>query len=442
MAISDKILSTRVVWRQETAADTRVFADIALVQPSEPAYPPDGEDPERACYQQALVADPAAAELLCARLKAVAGVDAVAISQRPVVEARRARVEEQQVPAEVVETDDDDTPDYFGLQRHLDPAPIGVDAFAAWDRPGGLGDGVRVVTVENARNFLHEDLRSSADPLGIVTGDLIYGDSEDDRDHGTAVLGLLRATPNGRGTCGLVPNAVLRTASPTYGDGAGYHAFSLDTALRALAIMLEPGDVVLIELHYQYPEPDGPDLVPVSIKAAERAAIRELVRRGIYVIEPAGNGGLSLDDPRFDGVFSREEDTGSIMVGAGQSPIRALPRAPIASSNFGSRVDVQGWGEDVITTGGRSHPDYCDLRDHPDPSRCYTQTFGGTSSAAAIVAGVVAMVSGMVRAAGRPPLSPYEMRARLAASGTPQEQPERWIGPLPDLARIIADLEL
>jgi subtilisin family serine protease len=439
MAISDKTPSTRVLWRQEAATDARLFADIALVRAPEPAYPADAGDPERACYHDVLVADPAAAELLCARLQAAAGVDAVAVSQRPVVETRGARAESQQVPAEVVEGD---TPDYFGLQRHLEPAPVGVDAFAAWDRPGGLGDGVRIVAVENAWNFLHEDLRSSADPIGIVTGDLIYGDSEDDRDHGTAVLGLLRATPNGRGTCGLAPNAVLRTASPTYGDGAGVHAFSLDTALRALAVMLEPGDVVLIELHYQYPEPDGPELLPVSIKAAERAAIRELVRRGIYVIEPAGNGGLSLDDPRFDGVFSRDEDTGSIMVGAGQSPIRALPRAPIASSNFGSRVDVQGWGEDVITTGGRSHPDYCDLRDHPDPSRCYTQTFGGTSSASAIVAGVVAIISGMVRAAGRPPLSPHEMRARLVAGGTPQAEPDRWIGPLPDLARIVAELEL
>ena len=49
-------------------------------------------------------------------------------------------------------------------------------------------------------------------------------------------------------------------------------------------------------------------------------------------------------------------------------------------SNYGSRVDLSGWGFDVVTTG------YGDLQSgHRD--EWYTEIFGGTSGATPIVAG-------------------------------------------------------
>lgn len=52
-------------------------------------------------------------------------------------------------------------PDYSGRQGYLRPAPEGVDAHWAWQRPGGTGQGVTVIDVEGSWQLGHEDLRRS-----------------------------------------------------------------------------------------------------------------------------------------------------------------------------------------------------------------------------------------------------------------------------------------
>ncbi|HYG83113.1 MAG TPA: RICIN domain-containing protein, partial [Pyrinomonadaceae bacterium] len=53
-------------------------------------------------------------------------------------------------------------------------------------------------------------------------------------------------------------------------------------------------------------------------------------------------------------------------------------------------------------------------------NRFYTNSFSGTSSASAIVAGAVASLQGARRASGRPALTPIELTALLRATGSPQ----------------------
>jgi len=84
-------------------------------------------------------------------------------------------------------------------------------------------------------------------------------------------------------------------------------------------------------------------------------------------------------------------------------------------SNYGARVDVQGWGWEVTSTG------YGDLQGGSDPNQWYTDTFSGTSSASPIVVGALACVQGVLRAHGRIPLSPTRAIELLRATGSPQQ---------------------
>ena len=154
------------------------------------------------------------------------------------------------------------------------------------------------------------------------------------------------------------------------------------------------------------------------------------------------------------------------MVGAGAPPRAGyVDRARLDFSNYGSRVDVQGWGRKVATL------DYGDLQScqHPDDRRYtdrhYTNEFSGTSSASPIVAGAAVLVESWARQTRNAPLAPQAVRDLLRQTGTPQTEgiggsshgfasgfactsdgctdfaPPQSIGPRPDLARAFDVLE-
>jgi serine protease len=94
-------------------------------------------------------------------------------------------------------------------------------------------------------------------------------------------------------------------------------------------------------------------------------------------------------------------------------------------STYGTRVDLQGWGECVTTTG------YGDLFSG-DENSLYTSSFNGSSSASPIVAGAAAALSSALEAKTAKPAKPADVRRILEATGTPQVGNDN-IGPLPDL---------
>ena len=350
------------------------------------------------------------------------------------------------------------TPDLSPHQGYLGAAPAGIDAHSAWLWPGGYGQGVRIVDVEAAWGFTHEDLR-------LTTGGLVNGPASsraDDRNHGTAVAGMLSGDVNAIGVVGICPAAQFEGVSIA-GERGGSAA-----ALWRAAERLRAGDVLLVESHNAGPASslNGLDMrknkdgfVPLEYYPDDFAAIRYAADRGIVVVAAAGNGGVDLTEQwkvarigrggrpvSWPDPFRRDNagDSGSILVGAGAAPGSAHPaRSRMKFSNYGSCVDAQGWGEKVVTTGGKGDGSAGDLQGGGEEDRWYTAGFSGTSSAAAMVAGAVVCLQGIVGAMGQPPLTPREVRTLLRQTGTPQtagpggDATTHRVGSLPDLRQLV-----
>ena len=311
------------------------------------------------------------------------------------------------------------TPSFESYQGYLGSAPYGIDAPAAWAR-GVRGAGVWFADIEGGWNAKHEDL--PGDRIRHAGG--IPIDDPHWRAHGTAVLGEVVGADNGRGVVGIAPDVERIFTSSIGGTSV---ADAIDTAAEPL----RAGDVLLIEL--QGAGPRGRWL-PEEFWDDNFDAIRAATRRGIVVIEAAGNGAENLDHRAYGGRLSRSgRDSGAIMVGAG-APARAgfVDRTRLDFSNYGSRVDVQGWGRKVATL------DYGDLQRCATDDRHYTGEFSGTSSASPIVAGAAVLLESYARTHGRT-LSPEEVRDTLRRTGTPQpgDAARESIGPRPDLARAL-----
>ncbi|MFQ1700997.1 S8 family peptidase [Loktanella agnita] len=332
------------------------------------------------------------------------------------------------------------TPNYQARQIYLNPAPAGVDAYYAWKFPGGRGNGINVIDLEWGWQFTHEDL----------TAKLIAGTNSSSTNHGTAVLGEIRGDANGFGVTGIAPNC--RT---------GAVAFSMPTAtaIRKAADNLKAGDIMLLEIHRAGPRhkfkgrSDQKGYIAVEWWPDDFAAIRYATNKGIVVVEAAGNGAENFDDALYDipgpgfpaswrNPFNpANQSSRAVVVGAGAPPPgthgrnHGPDRSRLGFSNYGARLDCQGWGREVTTTG------YGDLQGG-NQNRWYTDKFSGTSSASPIITGALACVNGALRSNGQPMLSPLSAISLLRSTGTPQtDAPGRprsqRIGRRPDLKQML-----
>ncbi len=331
------------------------------------------------------------------------------------------------------------TPDFSGMQGYLGPAPDGIDADGdtASEVCGGRGSAVTVLDIEYSWNLAHEDLGSAA---GALVANQTPDDPFDDNNHGTAVLGELIAGNNGFGVTGIVHDAGVLVVNASNEEDGYDLADSIDIAHGSLAA----GDVMLIE--QQIAGPNGCDngvsgCVAVEWDVDVYDTIVAATSDGIIVVEAAGNGGENLDDsgtygsPFPDG----RADSGAIIVGSGGVDGCVNPeRSRRPSSTYGSRVNLQGWGECVTTTG------YMTLQGGP-VDEWYTASFNGTSSASPIVAGAAASLSSTAQTLTGLPPSPAMVRSILMSTGTPQNTGMGTlsgnIGPLPDLKAALATYE-
>jgi hypothetical protein len=350
------------------------------------------------------------------------------------------------------------TPDMNARQVYLGAAPAGIEALWAQTRPGGTGTGVRIIDIEGAWRFTHEDLLQVQG--GVVGGTPI--NSLPWRNHGTAVIGVFGGDDNAFGVKGIAPNANTRAIS-IFLNATGTSSNSAK-AIKDAADRLSPGDIMLIELHRPGPRhnfqsrDDQLGYIAIEWWEDDFQAILYATSKGIIVVEAAGNGAENLDDALYSvrpagfpaswtNPFNRaNRDSGAILVGAGAPPPgthgrdHGPDRSRLAFSNYGAALDAQGWGREVTTTG------YGDLQGGANEDVWYTDTFSGTSSSSPVVVGAITCLQGNRRATGQPVLTPAQVRQRLRATGSPQQDaPGRpatqRIGNRPNLRQLIGGLK-
>jgi serine protease len=336
------------------------------------------------------------------------------------------------------------TPSFEALQEYLDPAPAGIDARYAWNFTGGNGAGFTVFDVEYNWNRTHEDL-SKLNGIALL---LNAGDTANDpfssSDHGTAVMGELIADRDTKGVTGISWGADGGLA-PASTANLGYNPAN---AIALSAAAGKAGDVILIEqqtrvcnLSADLPcTGPGGNCGPTEWIQSAFDAMVNATAAGLIVVQAAGNGGVDLDSAACNGRFTpghaNFQNSGAIIVGAGQGG-GANSRNRLDFSTYGARVDLQGWGNNVMTTGYGTH-----YSRHDDPTNqdfWYRRNFNGTSSASPVVSGAVLNLQGISQSYNGTILTAAQVLNILRNTGSPQTgDTSENIGPLPDLRMAIA----
>jgi serine protease len=329
------------------------------------------------------------------------------------------------------------TPSFVAQQGYLNAAPGGINAKYAWSIPGGTGSNVTIVDVEWGFTQAHEDFPA----IPVVGGYMQYGDN-----HGTSVLGEMVAKRNSYGVTGIAYGAAVKFSSVCTAAACTEKKINVPDAINTARLNTARGDVILIEVHNLGVCGLADFYGPVEWYQANYNVIKMATASGRIVVEAAGNGhkdrweGINLDAAGCQNVFNRNfRDSGAIIVGAGAPPNYTQPdRSRLAFSDFGSRVDVQGWGELVTSTG------YGDLYPGSGPNQWYTDTFNGTSSASPIVAGAAAILSSIAQQRSIS-VTPARIRSILVSTGSPQQAApgipvSQHIGRRPNLAAAITQL--
>ncbi|PFB93244.1 S8 family peptidase [Bacillus thuringiensis] len=313
-------------------------------------------------------------------------------------------------------------------QGYLEPAPLGINAPYAWSIKGGDGKGTTFVDMEYGWLFSHEDLVNQK--IELISGQ----NKSEHHDHGTSVLGIVSAEDNNIGGIGIAPKAKVKVVSQIR-DNGNYN--TADAILSAVNNM-QAGDILLLEAQATYDGYGDKNYFPVEVKPDIFDAIRMGTNKGIIIIEAGANGGNDLDqfrDRNGKQVLNRNspdfKDSGAIMVGAASARV---PHKRSYFSNYGSRVDVYGWGNAVDTTDAKPSEFITNL---------YTSSFAGTSSASPIIAGAAASIQGIAKNNQGKVYTPSQLRDILSDSstGTKSNDPTSdKIGVLPDLKAILSKL--
>src|SRR5918997_1913991 len=83
-------------------------------------------------------------------------------------------------------------PDTTVHQGYLDRIPGGIDVCCAWNVPGGRGQDIKIIGIEGAWRFTHEDLIENQ--AGVMSG--IEINNREWRNHGTAAFGEVGGDSN------------------------------------------------------------------------------------------------------------------------------------------------------------------------------------------------------------------------------------------------------
>lgn len=296
---------------------------------------------------------------------------------------------------------------YFANQWHLlntgqNGGLAGNDINVApwWNFAAGThqGAGVNIGVVDDGLQWQHPDL--TANYKASLSYDFNYSDADPTPDladdmHGTSVAGVAAGVGNnGIGMTGVAPKAGLA--------GIRLISAAASDALEAQALTYHfngasAADTVHIYSNSWGPSDDGATLEApgAAVKAAfANATTNGRGGKGSIYVWAAGNGGENeADNSNFDGyansryviavAASTNTGTRSYYSERGSNVFVNAPSSGTAASSGIYTTDRTGTAG-YNTTGTADGDPFADTN--------YTSTFGGTSSAAPVVSGVVALM--------------------------------------------------
>ncbi len=276
----------------------------------------------------------------------------------------------------------------FAQQWHLDnsaPGEFDLNVVDVW--PSYTGKGVSAFVIDDGFDYTHPDLAPNYD----TTLDYDFEEQDDDPfgstvddSHGTATMGILGAARNDSGVVGVAYEA----------DLTGYRVYSFisDRFINQIADAIEQAaddgaDLVSMSLGSQYSANFFDRAIDPAAMAALQTAIDSAVDGGrdglgTVLIKSAGNG-RHQSPPHNANASSWNADFKTISTGAtdaeGIVTFYSTPGANLLVSAFGSLVPGSVVTSDRVGAAGYDPGDV-------------TTTFNGTSAAAPMVAGLVALM--------------------------------------------------
>ena len=232
-------------------------------------------------------------------------------------------------------------------------------------------------------------------------------------EHGTAVFGEMVGKDNGYGVTGGVPDASMHGISPTMRAAAARHDLQhgggadLRRAVP-LARRRRPGRAADAR------PAGGTAYVPIEWTQANFDAIKTLEPRD----HRHGDRRQRRPGPRRR-EHARPLRPRGARLRRDHRRRRLLDHpSALSFSSHGTRVDLQGWGQNITTTGsggnlfGGTAPEML--------TRRYTRSFSGTSGAGPIVVSAIVAVQSYLKATGQGVYTSAQMRDLLRRTGTPQ----------------------
>lgn len=293
----------------------------------------------------------------------------------------------------------------FPLQWHLNntgqtEGTVGLDinVISVWDYY--RGQGIFINVVDDGVEFTHPDLVDNTNPslgydyaLGISDPAPSESESEEGADsHGTAVAGIIAATANNNiGGVGVAFEATLIPVRLLADD--------VDiTDQQEAEALSHRNDIIHISNNSWGGEDDGETkggAGPLVLQAIQSGTTTGRDGNGIIYIFAGGNGGLEADNANYD---TYANSIYTIAVGAlndlGEKADYSEPGAClIISAPAGLEEGEDGRKPAIITTDltgdfGYNRSGVEDDLEDTD----YTANFNGTSAAAPVVSGVVALM--------------------------------------------------
>ncbi|MEV0166329.1 S8 family serine peptidase [Nonomuraea fuscirosea] len=239
------------------------------------------------------------------------------------------------------------------------------------------GEGVVVAVLDTGVNAHHPDLRGAVieGPDLTGTGDRPWG------PHGTAMASLIagRGHGDGSGIMGVAPAATVLSVRVTLENGDPRRGRQLSGWRDALARGI------------RYAADHGADVISMSLGggsgawegyAAEEEAVQHAISKGAVLVASSGNDGATANRKNFPAAYP-----GVIAVGAVDRRMKVA-----RFSNKQDYVSVVAPGTQIVTA---------------DAGTSYV-VGDGTSSAAAMVAGIAALIR-----SAHPDMSPYHVRRAI-----------------------------